>query len=42
MNLTNISKYMQQDGIHPNAQGVALIVEALGPDVVRLIDGLGD
>lgn len=28
---------MQADGIHPNAQGVALIVEALGPQVRDLI-----
>ena len=30
----------QADGIHPNAQGVALIVEGLGPDVLELIDGV--
>ncbi len=29
--------FMQADGIHPNAQGVALIVEALGPDVLKLV-----
>ena len=29
--------YMQPDGIHPNADGVALIVEALGPSVLELI-----
>ena len=28
---------VQPDGIHPNAAGVALIVEALGPEVERLI-----
>ncbi len=28
--------YMQADGIHPNAGGVALIVEDLGPDVLDL------
>lgn len=28
---------MQGDGIHPNAEGVALIVEALGPQVETLI-----
>lgn len=32
-----LSAYMQADGIHPNAAGVALIVEALGPEVERLI-----
>jgi acyl-CoA thioesterase-1 len=31
------ARYMQPDGIHPNAAGVALIVEALGPEVERLI-----
>ncbi|PTN02348.1 acyl-CoA thioesterase-1 [Rhodovulum imhoffii] len=30
--------YMQPDGIHPNAKGVALIVEAMGPKVLELID----
>lgn len=28
---------MQGDGIHPNAKGVTLIVEALGPAVLRLV-----
>lgn len=28
---------MQPDGIHPNAEGVALIVEGLGPDVLALV-----
>ncbi len=32
-----LASYMQADGIHPNAAGVALIVEALGPVVERLI-----
>jgi len=32
-----MAAYMQPDGIHPNAAGVALIVEALGPEVARLI-----
>ena len=32
-----LSAYMQADGIHPNAAGVALIVDALGPAVERLI-----
>jgi hypothetical protein len=27
---------MQPDGIHPNAEGVALIVEAIGPSVLEL------
>lgn len=30
--------YMQGDGIHPNAKGVALIVEALGPKVLELVE----
>ena len=29
--------YMQQDGIHPNADGVARIVAAIGPSVLALI-----
>ncbi len=31
---------MQADGIHPNANGVALIVEGLGPDVEALIEAV--
>lgn len=30
--------YMQEDGIHPNAAGVTLIVSDLGPWILRLID----
>ena len=30
--------YMQADGIHPNPEGVARIVEAMGPAVLALID----
>lgn len=33
-----IARYMQPDGIHPNADGVALIVEALGPYVLELAE----
>lgn len=33
--------YMQGDRIHPNAKGVALIVEDLGPRVLELVDGNG-
>jgi len=29
---------LQPDGLHPNAQGVAVIVEHIGPPVARLID----
>lgn len=35
---TALRDLMQPDGLHPNARGVALIVEALGPEVLRLID----
>jgi acyl-CoA thioesterase-1 len=30
--------YMQADGLHPNADGVALIVAEMGPAVLALID----
>ncbi len=30
--------YMQPDGIHPNARGVELIVEAMGPKVLELVE----
>lgn len=33
--------FMQGDGIHPNAAGVALIVEAMGPKVLELIERTG-
>lgn len=33
-----LERYMQDDGIHPNAEGVALIVEALGPKVLELVE----
>jgi acyl-CoA thioesterase-1 len=33
----SIVDLMQADGIHPNAQGVAVIVEALGPQVEALV-----
>lgn len=32
---------MQPDGIHPNAQGVRVIVEAIGPEVLAFVDSLG-
>lgn len=32
-----MATYMQADGIHPNADGVALIVEDIGPVVLELI-----
>ncbi|MEM6973309.1 MAG: arylesterase [Pseudomonadota bacterium] len=31
----------QSDGIHPNAEGVARMVEAIGPQVLLLIDRIG-
>ena len=34
-------RYMQPDGIHPNAAGVARIVEALGPRVAELVARAG-
>ena len=32
--------WMQSDGIHPNAEGVVLIVQSLGPHVLDLVEGL--
>ncbi len=37
-----VSQYMQPDGIHPNAQGVTRIVEALGPSVLQLVKTSGE
>lgn len=34
--------YMQRDAIHPNKDGVALIVEALGPKVLELAERAGE
>ncbi|MFU8883525.1 MAG: arylesterase [Rhodobacterales bacterium] len=34
--------YFQSDGIHPNAQGVSLIVDAMGPAVLDLIAAAKD
>lgn len=36
-NLSEAAAFFQADGIHPNAEGVARIVEAMGPAVVALI-----
>ena len=33
----DMRRYMQPDGIHPNAQGVGMIVAALGPVVLDLV-----
>ena len=35
---TAIATLMQADGIHPNADGVARIIEAMGPRVLELIE----
>lgn len=35
-----VARFMQPDGIHPNTEGVALIVETLGPFVLELADGV--
>ena len=33
--------YLQADGLHPNAEGVARIIEGIGPEVLRFLDGIG-
>lgn len=33
-----LRRYMQADGIHPNAEGVKLIVEAMGPAVISVLE----
>jgi acyl-CoA thioesterase-1 len=37
----SLAAYMQPDGIHPNADGVRLIVEGLGPKVQDLLARVG-
>ncbi len=37
----NLRRFMQADGIHPNAAGVTLIVEDMLPGVLSLIDHAG-
>ena len=37
-NLSLMRDLMQADGIHPNRDGVAKIVEAMGPQVIELLD----
>ena len=37
-----LRRYMQPDGLHPSAEGVALIVEDIGPAVLELIARAGD
>lgn len=33
-----LAEFMQGDGIHPNPKGVTMIVEAMGPSVLELVD----
>ena len=33
-----LAQYIQPDGLHPNADGVALVVDALGPSVLNLVE----
>ena len=35
-----LGAYLQPDGIHPNGEGVARIVEGIGPQVLALIDAV--
>ena len=35
-----VSDYMQDDGLHPNAEGVRVIVEAMGPAVLALAESV--
>jgi acyl-CoA thioesterase-1 len=37
-NPADLARYMQPDGLHPNAEGVARIVDGLGPRVIELLD----
>jgi acyl-CoA thioesterase-1 len=37
-----LGAYLQADGIHPNATGVALIVDGFGPKVLELIESAQD
>ena len=40
--VAELAPFMQPDGIHPNAEGVARIVAAIGPEVVKLLERAGD
>lgn len=33
-------KYLQEDGVHPNAEGVKLIVAAMGPAILAFVESL--
>ena len=35
-----MSEFMQPDGIHPNAEGVSVIVAAMGPKVLDLVQAV--
>jgi acyl-CoA thioesterase-1 len=37
-----LAAYMQPDGLHPSAAGVALVVEDIGPAVLDLVKAAGD
>ena len=37
----NLSLWFQRDGLHPNAEGVAVIVEDMGPSVAELVQLAG-
>jgi acyl-CoA thioesterase-1 len=41
-NPTDMIAFLQPDGIHPNAAGVAKIVAGLGPEVEALLDEVAD
>lgn len=34
-----VRDYLQPDAVHPNAEGVKLVVEAMGPAVLKLVNG---
>ena len=36
-----VERYLQDDRLHPNAEGVKLIVEAMGPAVLDLVEAAG-
>ena len=38
----SLARYMQADGLHPNAEGVARIVETIGPQVLELVERASD
>lgn len=37
-----VARYMQGDGIHPNAEGVARLIDSIGPIVVELLGRVSD